>query len=240
MPFYMADFLNATSLWSGEERALYMLLLAYQWENGGLPSTLDRLSIAVAYNRKVFNRLWQRVSKKFQLQGEVLVNPRLEEHRRKIVQALERKAEGGRHGAANRWGNRQLELDGIANRLPNDIPSGIPTPSNDGIAMQSQSQSKSKTLPNPPKPVDNSPASISSGPARQRPRGTRAGKSGPPEGDPRAAAISLAAGGMAAGDIARILAPRSVTLAQVEAWLDTAGGQETAETPDLCPQGELP
>jgi uncharacterized protein YdaU (DUF1376 family) len=106
LPFFVGDFLGATVLWEGEERALYMLMLAYQWSGGALPADLEKLSRALAYPHKKFMSLWLRVGTKFTVNGSVLLNERLELHRAKTVELSAARANagsvGGKASAAKR------------------------------------------------------------------------------------------------------------------------------------------
>ena len=94
LPFFVGDFLGATVLWEGEERALYMLMLAYQWSGGALPADLEKLSRALAYPHKKFMSLWSTVGSKFTVNGGVLSNERLEQHRNRFLAARSRERTG--------------------------------------------------------------------------------------------------------------------------------------------------
>lgn len=108
LPFFVGDFFGATLLWGGEERALYMLMLAYQWSGGGdgLPADLNRLSRVLGYPHDRFLELWPTLKKKFRVKGDVLFNERLEIHREKTVALSEKRSsagsEGGKASAAKR------------------------------------------------------------------------------------------------------------------------------------------
>jgi uncharacterized protein YdaU (DUF1376 family) len=106
LPFFVGDFLGATVLWEGEERALYMLMLAYQWSGGALPADLEKLSRALGYPHKKFLSLWQTVGVKFDVQGSTLLNERLELHRAKTVELSAARSNagsvGGKASAAKR------------------------------------------------------------------------------------------------------------------------------------------
>jgi uncharacterized protein YdaU (DUF1376 family) len=90
MPFFVGDFLASTATWTGEEQALYLLLLAIQWSSGPLPPFIDKLAHMVRYPPKRFDTFWRaRVAAKFEVTKSGLVNRRLEKHREK-AQAIAR------------------------------------------------------------------------------------------------------------------------------------------------------
>lgn len=104
MPFYVGDFLAATTFWSGEARALYLLLLGYQWSNGPLPGNPMTLAKAIQYDEKHFMTLWETIGAKFAQTEQGLVNARLEEHRQKAMQISEKRSGAAKAGADARWG----------------------------------------------------------------------------------------------------------------------------------------
>lgn len=103
MPLFWGDVLAATPTWSGEERSLYITLLAYQWSAGPLPSDPKRIAKMCQYDQKNFLDLWQVVGTKFRLTDEGLLNDSLEEHRDKAKSVGKKRAEAGKEGAAKRW-----------------------------------------------------------------------------------------------------------------------------------------
>lgn len=106
LPLFFGDFLASTYTWDGEEQALYLLLLGYQWTAGPLPAEPVRLAKAVRYDPKRFAKLWLTVSSKFTQVGAGLVNLRLEQHRAHSIEVGERKVRAGKAGAEARWNGR--------------------------------------------------------------------------------------------------------------------------------------
>jgi uncharacterized protein YdaU (DUF1376 family) len=145
MPLFFGDLLAATPTWDGEERAVYVLLLAYQWTAGPLPNDVKRLAKMCQYDAKRFAALWQTVGPKFSLCGDGLLNERLEQHREKSVKLSEKNASSGKKGAAARWhkdgerhnerhgetgGERHGSATGVTHGNPSHpIPSNSSTPS---------------------------------------------------------------------------------------------------------------
>lgn len=103
MPLFFGDLLAATPTWEGEERALYILLLAYQWTSGPLPADPKRLAKMTQYDAKTFATLWQTVGPKFDPTPDGLVNKRLEQHREKSKAVSAKNAASGAKGAQARW-----------------------------------------------------------------------------------------------------------------------------------------
>lgn len=105
LPLFFGDLLASTPTWDGEERALYLLMLAYQWSAGALPNDTRRLAKMCQYDQPVFDRLWAQVGTKFPITEAGLVNQRLEQHRKKADEIAAKNAQAGRAGAAKRWRN---------------------------------------------------------------------------------------------------------------------------------------
>lgn len=102
-PLFLGDLLAATATWNGEQRALYTMLLAYQWFNGPLPKDRVELALMVGYRQERFDELWQRVRSKYVETDEGLLNLRCEEHRIKSRQISDTRSTFGKRGAAARW-----------------------------------------------------------------------------------------------------------------------------------------
>jgi uncharacterized protein YdaU (DUF1376 family) len=100
MPFFFGDFLAATATWDGEEQSLYMLLLAYQWSSGPLPSDPARIAKMCRYERKRFDVLWGTVSAKFALTAKGWINDRLELHRERAKEISNKRAAAGAKGGS--------------------------------------------------------------------------------------------------------------------------------------------
>lgn len=120
LPLFFGDFLASTAEWSGEERALYLLCLSYQWSMGSLPADHKRLAKLVDFERRSFDASWEQVSKKFVERDGRLYNLRLEQHREKAKEVSKKRAVAGATGAAKRWqqdGNSHEGVNGneIAN-----------------------------------------------------------------------------------------------------------------------------
>lgn len=98
LPLFFGDFLASTAEWEGEERALYLLLLGYQWSLGSLPEEPRRICKLIGWDWQLFERCWSSVSSKFQANAGRLLNQRLEQHREKSHQISEKRAAAGSMG----------------------------------------------------------------------------------------------------------------------------------------------
>ena len=140
LPLFFGDLLAATALWTGEERALYVLLLAYQWTAGPLPKEPLKLARMAQYDPAKFRTLWKTVGQKFNTTDGGLVNQRLEQHRAKSRQVSETNRERAKTAAAHRWALPPRDAPSIA--ASNAIHS-IPFHSN------KEKESEGKNAPSP-------------------------------------------------------------------------------------------
>jgi uncharacterized protein YdaU (DUF1376 family) len=102
LPLFFGDFLASTTEWRGEERALYMLLLGYQWVSSAksLPSDPRRICAVAGWDWPLFEQCWVVVSTKFPEQGGRRANARLEDHRERSKEVSEKRAIAGAKGGA--------------------------------------------------------------------------------------------------------------------------------------------
>jgi len=134
MPLFFGDFLASTAEWEGEERALYLLLLGYQWSLGSLPEEPRRICKLVGWDWQLFERCWRAIAPKFQANAGRLLNQRLEQHRSKSHEISEKRAAsgaiGGKASQANARRAREQMLDGDGANARNVLdPLSHPIPS---------------------------------------------------------------------------------------------------------------
>lgn len=113
LPLFFGDFLGATAEWEGEARALYLLLLGYQWSLGSLPAEPRRICKLIGWSEALFFEHWPIVRCKFapasiqnSTTGEIenrLVNERLESHRERSAELSRKNSASGSLGAQARW-----------------------------------------------------------------------------------------------------------------------------------------
>ena len=111
MPLFFGNFLAATADWGGEERGLYLLLLAHAWELGSIPAEPARIRRMVGYDQESFAAAWPVVSTKFIPRDGRLVNDRLEAHRAKASEITAKRAELGRIGGLKTQAKRKQLLE---------------------------------------------------------------------------------------------------------------------------------
>lgn len=162
LPFFFGDFLASTATWDGEERSLFMLLLAYQWAAGSLPKDPQRIAKMAQYEWVTFKRLWSTIAHKFVESDSGLVNARLEEHRIKVNELGEKNRERAQKAAAGRWQGknaRSTYINGASSIHDKHVSSNAQTgPLNDAIQsnpIQSNLNQERKTTtaasrPEPP------------------------------------------------------------------------------------------
>lgn len=104
MPLYFGDILKLTLFWSGEERALLMLLLAVQWWHGPLPFDLLKLASAIKYDEQSFLALWNgHVHEVFTEREGGFIHEDTEARRRSVAKMSDaRRAAGQASGKARR------------------------------------------------------------------------------------------------------------------------------------------
>lgn len=118
-PIFFGDFLASTAEWEGEERALYLLLLCYQWTLGSLPNGSAKLSKLIGYDRQYFEKYWVTISDKFDLVDDRLINQRLEVHRAKAAEISSKRAAAGANGGKVAQAKFKQMLDKSEANAPN-------------------------------------------------------------------------------------------------------------------------
>lgn len=117
MPLFFGDLLASTQTWEGEERALYIVLLACQWSAGPLPTDPRRIAKMAQYDPDTFAKLWEMVSTKFIQSADGLINARLEQHRDRASEISEKRAAAGAKGGQSKK-QKDSKFEAIAKDLP--------------------------------------------------------------------------------------------------------------------------
>lgn len=98
--FYPSDFLVGTMRLSTEEIGAYILLLCYQWDQGGIPADQEQCARIARCRTDAIASIWH----KFGIcEGSTVKNKRLEEERAKQTERREAQAAN----ASKRWKNRK-------------------------------------------------------------------------------------------------------------------------------------
>lgn len=121
--FYGADFLMGVESLTNQQIGVYLRLLVYQWEHGGVPQDGAKVSRIAHESRSKTQRIWIEIAHKFRLDPDGLLrNPRLEEVRRKQLEYRELQSRRGRRGGLARAEKR---LAAATSRLQPDRSSPV-------------------------------------------------------------------------------------------------------------------
>jgi hypothetical protein len=104
IPLFGRDFLASTIGWPDAAVGAYIRLLIVQWDQGGLPESMDELRAIAA----TVSDHWARLGPKFPVcEDGKRRNPRMEEHREKSVALKSARSEAGRRGGLRSQSNRR-------------------------------------------------------------------------------------------------------------------------------------
>lgn len=141
--FYPKDFIGDANVaeMSMQERGVYITLICYCWDEGSIPSELDRVARLLSMPPKTLAKLWPAVKARFRPLEESnarLVHPRLEKEREK--QANHRRRQADR--ASKRWSSRNAATDAVAS--PQALPQAMPR--HESLQCSSSSSSSSSSI----------------------------------------------------------------------------------------------
>lgn len=113
--FYASDYLSSSKVqrMTLAAEGAYIRLLAYNWQDGSIPADIPTLAKLCKCRPQTMESLWNEyLAECFTVNGQPgrLVNPRLEEVRKKLLDHKAERSESGKKGAAKRWNE-----DGSAN-----------------------------------------------------------------------------------------------------------------------------
>lgn len=117
-PLYVADYLADTSHLTTEQHGAYMLLLLAAWPRGGrLPADMRKLARIARVSPRRWHLVSEDVLEFFEIDGEEIVNRRLErEHKKATSKSAKRSAAGKRGGIAKALKDKER---GLANATAN-------------------------------------------------------------------------------------------------------------------------
>ena len=107
VPWFHGDFLRSTAGWTLTERGVYFMLLCAQWEQGPLPEDPARLAAIAGIDASAMTSIWQVVGRKFRKTRSGLVNRRMGEHKKAVLDYRAHLSAAGKKGMASRWGKRR-------------------------------------------------------------------------------------------------------------------------------------
>lgn len=121
---------------SHEQKGVYADLLSIYWLEGGLPADTARLARLVGMPAKKLNRLWPEIERCFRIEGDRIIQKRLEEEKAKQLAFRHKQAVKGAKGGKSRAINKDKKprlTRGLAGAkpdvtLPSPSPSPFPTP----------------------------------------------------------------------------------------------------------------
>ena len=108
MPWYPRDFSSSTRGWSVTAKGAYRELLDVQWDMDSLPTDSCQLRALIGATLAEWRKAWPRIEAKFPIGDDGRRrNSRLEQHRRKAIELLERQRAGAATTNAKLHGLRQ-------------------------------------------------------------------------------------------------------------------------------------
>ncbi|MCK5607572.1 DUF1376 domain-containing protein [Candidatus Pacearchaeota archaeon] len=147
--FYPKDYLSDINvqLMTLEERGAYLQLMCHEWEEKGLPTDDDDLSILSGLGDKWFEKSGDKIKKCFTIKKDKLIHPRLEKERKKQKTRRDVMAAASKKGVAARQRKRKevkgREILDVPQGTPQDIPQDIPQ--GDGKVTSSTSSPSSSS-----------------------------------------------------------------------------------------------
>ena len=103
--FYPKDWLSDADVicMTFAQKGAYITLLCYCWLEGQLPNNDDYIRKLLG-NVPKWKSLWSGIKHKFEVEGDFLVQPRLEYERMKQEEYRKKKSVAGKKGMEKRWG----------------------------------------------------------------------------------------------------------------------------------------
>lgn len=133
--FYPKDWLADANVkaMTFEERGVYVELLALYWLEDGLPAAPARLARLLQMGSRRFERLWRAIAPCFRVEGDRLLQKRVEEEKVKQVAYRHSQAEKGKRGGRPK--SIKADAKPVISRgfsdgkPPQSLPSPSPSPS---------------------------------------------------------------------------------------------------------------
>jgi uncharacterized protein YdaU (DUF1376 family) len=102
MPFYVGDYLAATTRLTTEQHGAYVLLLLDYWRNGPPPHDDLVLAQIVRLSLAAWRKMKPAIMPFFEIRGEELFQGRVERERQKAAEITEKRSKAGKASAAAR------------------------------------------------------------------------------------------------------------------------------------------
>lgn len=135
MPFYVGDYLSATSRLTTEQHGAYFLILIDYWKNGPPPNDDTVLAQIARLPIASWRKARPALIAFFDIQDGYLIQKRVEKERAKASDITDERSKAGKIGAARRWQNHGKGDDKpmanamakpLANAKQTDAPSQPP------------------------------------------------------------------------------------------------------------------
>jgi uncharacterized protein YdaU (DUF1376 family) len=121
MPFYVGDYLSATTRLTTEQHGAYVLLLLDYWKSGPPPNDDTVLAQITRMSPQAWRKAKAGILGFFEVRDGQLIQKRVERERVKAAEITEERSKAGKEGAAKRWqGHKQTHGKRIANAI--DLP----------------------------------------------------------------------------------------------------------------------
>ena len=118
LALFPGDVLRETIPWTGEQRALLVLLMMYAFATD-LPADESEVARIIQYDPKQFRELWPTVKTAFNVLDGKLVHADVEKHRDRAARTRHARIEAGKRGAKAR-AEKSANGKGAANGPAND------------------------------------------------------------------------------------------------------------------------
>lgn len=157
MPFYVGDYLSATTRLTTEQHGAYVLLLLDYWKNGPPPNDDAVLAQIVRMSLPAWRKAKASLIGFFEAKDGQLFHKRVEKERQRAEAITDERRKAGKIGATRRWqAARQTDGKRIANAIDlplanaqqNDAPSPSPSHgSNEPVASSNEDVSADAARP---------------------------------------------------------------------------------------------
>jgi uncharacterized protein YdaU (DUF1376 family) len=158
MPFFVGDYLSATTRLTTEQHGAYVLLLLDYWKNGPPPNDDAVLAQIVRMSPTAWRKSKAILIAFFEVRDGQLIHKRVEKERARAAEITEERSKAGKAGAAKRWHNgKQSNGKRIANAIDlplanvqqNDAPSPSPSSSSEELIASTNVDESVAPTPKP-------------------------------------------------------------------------------------------
>lgn len=167
--FYARDFIVSTTELTDEQEGVYIRLLAFAWDRGGLPMDESRIQRLRPWPDDVWQRCWPELRDRWVRRGDRLVNLRQERERTAQEERRKAAAKGGKAGSQTRAAQRLRQVKGKS--TCDSVATDEQVNANTASAFALAKDLKTSTTSLPPPPPDFDPTAYSHGQLKAGVRG---------------------------------------------------------------------